>query len=71
MASARASRYSYRASSNDDVNIAYSADLTALTRLEVIIIYQIHNYQNDPKIMLFNEWKKRKMKFLRTFSHIE
>lgn len=34
---ARASKYSYRASSGGiaDVNIEYSADLTALTRLEV------------------------------------
>lgn len=33
----RASKYSYRASSGGvaDVNIEYSADLTALTRLEV------------------------------------
>lgn len=36
---ARASKYSYRASSGGiaDVNIEYSADLTALTRLEVTI----------------------------------
>lgn len=34
----RASKYSYRASSGGiaDINIEYSADLTALTRLEVI-----------------------------------
>lgn len=33
----RASKYSYRATSGElaDVNISYSADLTALTRLEV------------------------------------
>lgn len=36
-ATTRASKYSYRASSGGvaDVNIEYSADLTALTRLEV------------------------------------
>lgn len=37
-ATTRATKYSYRASSGGiaDINIEYSADLTALTRLEVI-----------------------------------
>lgn len=40
---ARASKYSYRASSGGvgDVNIEYSADLTALSRLEVINIISL------------------------------
>lgn len=72
MSTARAARYSYRASSSgiDDINVAYSADLTALTRLEVNIIYQIgNNFQNGRKIMLFNgkREKEKKKEFLRLF----
>lgn len=44
---ARASKYTYRASSGGiaDVNIEYSADLTALTRLEVK--NELSNYSID------------------------
>lgn len=47
---ARASKYTYRASSGGiaDVNIEYSADLTALTRLEVKRKTHTLNYQIIP-----------------------
>lgn len=58
---ARASKYSYRASSGGiaDVNIEYSADLTALTRLEVK--KQLSNYSID-RIYIYPTKKKNREK---------